>query len=319
MGGEPSSHEIRWEQMDAAQRDRRVRFAAFDWLADQVRIHGDVLPRNVLAEGLMVGDERVPLVGPQGIFKPRAIPEIPLSITSVPKGPYADRFGPDGTLRYKYRGTDPGHHDNAGLRRAMATRTPLVYFYRVVKGKYLAAWPVFIVGDDPKILTFTVTVDDAKYASTSVLEIADGIAEPATEARRAYITSIVRRRLHQTAFRERVLQAYKVQCALCRLRHQELLDAAHIIPDSEPEGDPVVSNGLALCKLHHAAYDKYFLAVRPDYVVEVREEILEEEDGPMLLHGLKGMNGQRILVPRNPSLRPNRGLLSQRYERFANR
>jgi putative restriction endonuclease len=116
-----------------------------------------------------------------------------------------------------------------------------------------------------------------------------------------------------------VLQAYKEQCALCRLRHQELLDAAHIIPDSEPEGEPVVSNGLALCKLHHAAYDRYFLAVRPDYVVEVNRKILEEEDGPMLLHGLKGMNGRRIHVPRSASLRPSPDLLTQRYDRFVNR
>ena len=43
------------------------------------------------------------------------------------------------------------------------------------------------------------------------------------------------------------------RCALCRLRHQELLDAAHITPDSEAEGEPLVSNGVVLCKLHHAA------------------------------------------------------------------
>ena len=40
--------------------------------------------------------------------------------------------------------------------------------------------------------------------------------------------------------------------ALCRLRHQELLDAAHITPDGDAEGEPVISNGVALCKLHHA-------------------------------------------------------------------
>jgi putative restriction endonuclease len=243
-----------------------------------------------------------------------------LSITSIPKGPYDDGFGTDGILRYRYRGTDPQHHENVGLRKALSTRTPLIYFHGVIKGKYLAAWPVFIVDDDPRALTFSVAMDDVKYASSAISEAAGGLAaEPSGEARRAYITSVVRRRLHQRAFRERVLQAYKEQCALCRLRHQELLDAAHIIPDSEPEGEPVVSNGLALCKLHHAAYDRYFLAVRPDYVVEVNRKILEEEDGPMLLHGLKGMNGRRIHVPRSASLRPSPDLLTQRYDRFVNR
>ena len=50
-----------------------------------------------------------------------------------------------------------------------------------------------------------------------------------------------------------MLEAYQSQCAFCRLRRAELLDAAHIIPDSHPLGEPRVSNGLALCKIHHAA------------------------------------------------------------------
>jgi predicted restriction endonuclease len=38
--------------------------------------------------------------------------------------------------------------------------------------------------------------------------------------------------------------------------HAALLDAAHIILDTEPQGEPTVRNGLALCKIHHAAYDR---------------------------------------------------------------
>ena len=136
------------------------------------------------------------------------------------------------------------------------------------------------------------------------------------DARRRYITTTVRQRLHQRAFRERVLDAYRQQCALCRLRHQELLDAAHIIPDSEEEGEPVVKNGLALCKLHHAAFDAYFLAIRPDYTVEVRPSILEEHDGPMLLHGLQHLHNTRIWHPKSAERRPDRDLLASRYVRF---
>ena len=93
------------------------------------------------------------------------------------------------------------------------------------------------------------------------------------------------------------------------MKHAELLDAAHIIPDSEPEGDPVVPNGIALCKLHHAAYDRHILGIRPDYVVEIREDILNEIDGPMLQHGIKELHEQRILVPRDNELKPNPVLL----------
>jgi putative restriction endonuclease len=108
-----------------------------------------------------------------------------------------------------------------------------------------------------------------------------------------------------------------MRCAFCRLRHQELLDAAHITADSEATGEPVVSNGLSLCKLHHAAFDRHFLTVRPDYVIEVRQSILEEEDGPMLLHGLKGMHGTTIFIPREASLQPDRERLEERYAAFS--
>ena len=123
-------------------------------------------------------------------------------------------------------------------------------------------------------------------------------------------------RIHQAGFRERVLRAYRKQCAFCRLRHEELLDAAHIVPDSQPEGEPVVRNGMALCKLHHAAFDRLFIGVTPDHVIRVRGDLLEETDGPMLRHGLKGMHGHRIWLPRRPEDRPARELLERRFEEF---
>ena len=104
--------------------DARVRVAAFDWLTEQVLKYGDVLPRQILAQGFYLDDIRVPLVGPQGIFKPRILDEVPLSITTAPEGPYDDAFGADELLRYRYRGTDPNHRDNRWLRNAMAYRLP---------------------------------------------------------------------------------------------------------------------------------------------------------------------------------------------------
>ena len=302
---------------EVIERDAEVRRAAFNWLENQVRIHGDVLPRNLLAQGFTFQGKRVPLLGPQGIFKP-AIIDIPISITTIPTSPYDDGYLSDTLMHYRYRGTDPQHRDNQGLREAMQNRIPLIYFYQVIKGKYLTLWPVFIVGDDPEKLTFTVQMDDVN-ASLYVLGhvISSGMAnDDSSDLRRAYITASVRQRVHQRAFRERVLQAYHEQCAMCRLRHAELLDAAHIIPDGEPDGDPIIPNGLSLCKLHHAAYDRNFIGVRPDYVVEVRRDILDENDGPMLLHGLKEMHGKPIILPKKKSNRPRPILLERRYEHF---
>jgi len=149
--------------------DAQVRMAAFRFLEEQQRLAGDegVLPRKVLAEGFVYEGQRVPLMGPQGIFKPGVLRDIPLSITTVAvvegeTRPYDDAFGEDGLLRYRYRGTDPRHHENVGLRLAMQRGVPLIYFHGIVPGQYVAEWPVYIVGDDPEHLTFTVSVDDRR-------------------------------------------------------------------------------------------------------------------------------------------------------------
>ena len=271
------------------------------------------MPRKILAQGFEFGGQRVRLVSPQGIFKP-AIMQAPLSITTSPKGPYGDHFGPDGLLRYSYRGTNPEHPDNRGLRFAMLNNLPLVYFHGLIPGIYMALWPVYIVGDSPGELTFTVAVDDA--VSSSNLEDLDNYADEQVQLRRQYVTTQARHRLHQRAFRERVLQAYRNQCALCSLRHAELLDAAHIIPDADELGEPVVPNGISLCRLHHAAFDRFFLAIRPDFIIEVRSDILQEEDGPTLRHAIQGIHGQPMLLPARKSLHPAAAHLEQRYARF---
>lgn len=298
----------------SAELDQRVRLAAFQWLRAQMDVIGEVLPRALLAEGFVFDGVRVPLLGPQGIFKPQVMTEAPLSITTIP-GRYNDEMGSGGSLRYAYRGTDPAHPDNRGLRRAMEQQLPLVYFYRLQPGEYVVAFPVYIVGDRPMELAFEVVVDDVQQLAAPV-EPTSAVAEDRAAIRREYVTAIVRRRLHQQAFRARVLEAYRTRCAFCRLRHQELLDAAHIIGDAEATGEPLVPNGLSLCKLHHAAFDRHFLTVRPDYTIEVRQSILEEEDGPMLLHGLKGMHERPIYLPREVSLQPDRERLEQRYAAF---
>ena len=103
---------------------------------------------------------------------------------------------------------------------------------------------------------------------------------------------------------------------LCRLKHRELLNAAHIIPDNMLEGKSTIDNGLSLCKLHHSAYDAFIIGVTPDYVIQVREDILEEEDGPVLQHGLIGLHKSTLVLPRSKSRYPSREALEWRYSRF---
>ena len=303
--------------MSEADLDARVRTRAFQFLAEQTRPHGEVVPRDLLERGFEIEGRRVSLIGPQGIFKPALLVEMPISITTVPvkegePRPYDDGVGPDGFLRYRYRGTDPSHRDNQGLRLAMARGVPLVYLYGVTPGRYMPVWPVYIVRGHPSELSFSVAVD-APY-----MPVLSSFPPDANslEARRAYVTVVTQRRLHQQGFRERVLRAYQEQCAICRLRHDELLDAAHILPDGHPKGEPIVPNGLALCALHHAAFDRNILGIRPNFIVEVRVDVLREIDGPMLQHGLQGFQGKIILRPRSRAHWPRPDFLAERYEEF---
>ncbi|MCX8013693.1 MAG: HNH endonuclease [Rectinema sp.] len=289
-----------------------LRLAAFKWLADRSRLNDGIFDGTELARGFEHEGRRITLKGPTGIWFPAGF-SMPLSITSRYQGPYPlDSIGRDGILTYAYRGTDPNHRDNRGLRAAMHARAPLIFFQEIYNHRYMAVWPIIIISDNPERLCVQAVREPA-YDQARNFNI-DEIESP-LDVRR-YATVQARARLHQTAFREQVLHAYHEQCAMCRLAHPELLDAAHIIPDSEEEGLPLISNGLSLCKIHHAAFDKNIIGVDPDYRIHLREDILHEHDGPMLRYGLQELNHARIRLPSRQEHYPDRERLEARFRIF---
>lgn len=298
--------------MDYTQNiDDRIRLAAFDWLEKQSIIFGDVLTRDLLESGFQFNGQKITLLGAKGIWKPKSM-SYPLSITTISNGPYSDSYTDEGFLKYKYRGQDPEHLDNKGLRALISLQKPLIYFHSIVKGKYLTTWPVYIINDNKKELVFTVAVDDIKMVNKELQQV----NEDATYYRRSYLTSNIQLRLHQRSFRERVLMAYSNQCALCKLKHIELLDAAHIIADKEDSGDPIVQNGLALCKIHHAAFDNHFIGINPDYIIKIRTDLLTETDGPMLKYGIQSLNNIKLILPNDKRNWPDRERLEIRFSAF---
>jgi putative restriction endonuclease len=246
-----------------------------------------------------------------GIHKPRQL-DAALSITTAFTGvgqqrPYEDSIGEDGYPRYKYEGTDPNLATNRALRAAMEFKLPLAYFIGVRRSVYEPVFPVYIAGDDPIRHEFVLSFSRGEVGlDLSTL----------TAPEKVYAARMTKQRLHQPVFREQVLQAYSSSCAVCHLRHVELLDAAHIIGDSEDGGDPVVPNGLALCKIHHAAFDRNFLGITPKREVRINQKLLDEVDGPMLRHGLQEMHGTTITVPRNHASKPDPDRLELRYASF---
>jgi putative restriction endonuclease len=133
---------------------------------------------------------------------------------------------------------------------------------------------------------------------------------------RAYATREARLRLHQQRFKLDVMRAHQHRCAICTLRERALVQAAHIVPDVEPEGIAAVVNGLALCAIHHLAFDRNLLGIDPTGVVHIADRLLREIDGPMLRTGLQGFHKARIAVPRRPADRPDPSRLEARFARF---
>ena len=140
---------------------------------------------------------------------------------------------------------------------------------------------------------------------------------PETAPERRYVLDTVKKRLHQGTFREAVLTAYKGRCALSGLPEARLLDAAHIVADGDTGyGQPVVSNGIPLSKIHHAAFDAHLIGIDPDYRLHVSEKLLVQHDGPML-EALKRLNGGTIYyLPTRDRDRPDRERLARRFEDF---
>ncbi|GAB2680670.1 HNH endonuclease [Barrientosiimonas humi] len=293
--------------------DAALRREAMAWLAVRTDDQRHYLSTDEIGEFRFRG-ERFPLMDRQrGIRKPAQL-QAALSIRTTfrPDGaerPYEDALRPDGLISYKWRGTDPDHPENRGLRRAYEQQLPLIWFYGVGVGTYQAVFPVFIVAEDRALHEFVLSPIEGVLPQAG-----DTLQE---EVLRRYVAREAKHRLHQPIFRGMVLRAYGERCSVCELRHAVLLDAAHIVPDSDRAGIAAVRNGLSLCKIHHAAYDTGILGIRPDYTLAIREEVLREVDGPMLRHGLQDMHGQRLRVlPRRRSEKPDPDLLEMQWDRF---
>jgi putative restriction endonuclease len=284
-----------------------VRHAAMAYVAERAEAAGGVVTRNELEEFTYAGEQLKLIDQSRGIRNPRQL-SATLTVLSQPKGPYDDVETADGLLRYAYRTGAPDSGDNRKLRRAAETGVPLILLRGIAPGVFVPVFPVYIVADDPI----------ARYVEIAVDESLRFMAPNPTPAARAYAERLTRMRLHQPVFRAQVLRAYDESCTICRLKHVDLLDAAHIQSDAEG-GLPVVTNGMAMCKIHHAAYDRGILGVRPDYVVEVREDVLREVDGPMLRHGIQEIHGWSLQLPTRRLDQPDRDALAARYKGFQNR
>ncbi len=298
----------------APAMEQAIRAAALAWVELTSMGGSQPLTRLQLTEDFAVAGHRFPLVDRgRGIRRPQGwSAALSIMTAATPAGrprPYDDNEGPDGLPRYKLRRDQRGRTENDGLRAAMRDQTPLIYFYGIQPSLFQVISPVYLIGEEPTHDQFVLAVDEEQRA------VVPGSQLEATFRR--YLMTVTKRRMHQPLFATQVMVAYETRCAVCSLNHRELLDAAHIVPDTHPLGEPIVPNGLALCKIHHAAYDGNILGIRPDYVIEVHQRLLDEIDGPMLRHGLQHHHGRSLMkLPVRRGDRPDPTRLGERYGAF---
>lgn len=123
-----------------------------------------------------------------------------------------------------------------------------------------------------------------------------------------------------SAFRRKILEIYDCQCAACGLRIRlpevdglTFVDAAHLIPFEQNQNDHP-TNGIALCKNHHWAMDRFLIAPTPDLAWIVSPHLLaHRSDGEKSLLALQG---QRVLPPHERAFAPSRESLQWRMDRL---
>lgn len=294
------------------ERESRIRQAAFAWLDLQIARGVYEFSRENLSHFTYDG-ERIRLADTgSGIRRPQGFKAVLSLISSTDRrtGHYADDVDEvAGTVLYRYQQEKSKRNvtANAGIRAAIPD-IPIIYFQGVRDGWFVAHYPAYVTGDDPVTGAFTITLDRELTFFADPMEF--------NEVQRQYAQRIVRYRIHQRPFRANVLRAYGELCAVCRLGFTQLLDAAHIIRDSDDGGVPQVSNGLSLCKLHHAAYDRNMLGVSPEGEVVLSRDVMTAREGGATLHALRSLHGAHISLPRRREHRPDVVRLATRFDEF---
>lgn len=249
----------------------------------------------------------------KGIWKPANLSSA-LSITTTyrPPGvarPYEDLIEKsDGLLRYKWNGLERDESTNRALRSAMESGAPLIWFFGVGKGAYKPIFPVCVVSEEEDKQQFVIDTDFTSFDVQG-----DGLPQ---QIPRKQANVEPRHRLFRAVFQGIVMRAYRGRCAVCGINLGQLLDAVHIVPDVDADDAASVVNGIALCKLHHAAFDSRILGIRPDLIVQIRPDVLREQDVPVLRHVLQDMHGKRVSVPNVRIERPRAEYLERAFEKF---
>ena len=293
------------------EQERIFRESLFNQVSELANSHDGMLSRQELSEFVYDG-EIVRLIDPQGgIWNPgaswTASPALSatLSINTTLSGIYDDQEVADGLWRYDYQ-SGGVEGKNTKLRKAWELQLPIIWFRQQEIGRRYVPYLVYVVDDFPELGYCLISPD---LSLSLAIKTGDDI-------QKRYALREMKQRLHQPAFRAKVLSAYGVRCAVCNLQMGALLEGAHITPDSDPNSSTKVNNGISLCKIHHSAYDATLLGIDTDFSIHIRADVMQESDGPMLKYGLQEMHGKDLILPSQQDHWPDLSRLSHRFHEF---
>ncbi|SEW15176.1 HNH endonuclease [Natrinema salifodinae] len=250
-------------------------------------------------------------------------------------GPYADELDAE---RFTYIGEGlPEKGDqrrtaanNALVKQADRSTVPVYFFYQPADSDELRYEGLVDVVDSEYVsrggrMVYQFTLERLELArpaefetlTESVTQSADGgdpgdDEPPLTDDTEEFTP--VQRRVRSSAFRTAVTSAYEYRCAICGKSRESPngtldIEAAHIYPKRE-NGRDDVRNGLALCRLHHWAFDTGWLAVSDDYRILVADQ--PDLDG---YEEFEPLENERLTLPDDEERRPHATFLAAHRER----
>jgi putative restriction endonuclease len=238
------------------------------------------------------------------------------------EGPYNDAVT-QGQFEYIGEGLEGDQSEdspgNSALIDAHSSKIPIHFFYQRGEGKdweYQGLVEVvdyeFEKQDGREVLVFTLEHHQQSEKSEPSKE---RIEEERTQLREAtesepqlttddeqYTES--RRRARDSAFTQLVREAYDGQCAICGSERKSPdgkpeVEAAHIYPKRKGGSDDV-RNGIALCKLHHWAFDTGWFSLSDEHEILVKDA--PERNG---YHEFKQLEGDQIRLPDEDEAHPH--------------
>lgn len=307
--------------------DQRIRQAVFAHVRKLVAKKG-FLTKKQLRQKLsssVCGGKRFSLIHPQWAgYKPKQMSHL-LSLLSTRRGsviydipiPEPPTQGDvDSTDYLLIKGQSPDYFRNRYLRDAGAHGVPILFFLEIDRQCFVPTRAI-IKSWKPKERRVEL-VFSSLDSSVENLDDATNDLNHRYDSNHRFIVAKRKQRLHQYQFRRDLIKAYGGRCAISGLSVPELLEAAHIIPDYHVDSQPIVSNGLLLSKIHHAAFDANLIGITGAYHVKVSKRLLQQDSGSSdLLTLWKKINNKRIrFLPRREKDWPNEKFLKKRYKEF---